>query len=85
MRTVVALIVFAVVLAVLAWESQRLPAAFRRDVRSEMQRSVKPAMVTEADLTPLPQAVRTFLRRAGVLNHPRVRNFHAKFTAEMRG
>ena len=85
MRAVVALVAFAVVLAVLAWQSQRLPAAFRHEVRTEMQRSVEPAMVTETSLAPLPKAVQTYLRRAGALNHPRVRNFHAEFTAEMRG
>lgn len=83
MRTV-ALVVFAVV-AVLAWQSQRLPATFRREVRAELGRSREPATVTEADLAPLPRAVQTYLRRAGVVNHPRVQNFHAEFAAEMRG
>ena len=85
MRAGVALIILAVVLAALAWQSQRLPAAFRREVRVELRRSTQPPLVTEADLAPLPRAVQTYLRRAGVVNHPRVRNFHAEFAAEMRG
>ena len=84
MRAVVALTVFAVVVAVLVWQSQRLPAAFRRDVRAELRPSNQSATVTEADLARLPRSVATYLRRAGVVNHPRVQNFHAKFTAEMR-
>src|SRR5690349_4234510 len=85
MRAVVGFIVFAVVLAVLAWQSQRLPAAFKREVREELRRSGEPATVTEADVASLPRAVQTYLRRAGVVNHSRVRNFYAEFTADMRG
>lgn len=85
MRVVVALIVVAVVVAVLGWQSQRLPAAFKREVRAELRASSPSAMVTDADLATLPHAVATYLRRSGVVNHSRVKNFHAEFAAEMRG
>lgn len=84
MRAIVALIAVAAVIAVLAWQNQRLPTAFRRDVRTELGRFTQPAIVTEADLAPLPRPVQTYLRRAGVVNRPRVRNFHAEFAADMR-
>ncbi len=43
-----------------------------------------PAVVTEADLAPLPTLVSNYLRRAGVVGQPRVVNLRATFQAEMR-
>ena len=40
--------------------------------------------VTEADLAPLPDPVRRYLRRAGVVGQPRVLNFRATFTGRIR-
>ena len=85
MRAAVVLIVFAAGAAIVAWQTQRLPAAFKREVRAELRRPTQPSIVTEADLAPLPRPLQTYLRRAGVVDRPRVRNFHAEFTAQMRG
>lgn len=43
-----------------------------------------PPVISEADLQPLPPAVRTYLRRVGVVGKPHVRSVHAVFKARMR-
>jgi hypothetical protein len=40
--------------------------------------------VTEADLAPLPEPVRRYLRRAGVVGRPQVHDFRATWTGRMR-
>ena len=40
-------------------------------------------VVTEADLAALPPPIRTYLRRAGTVGRPRVRDVEARFTGEM--
>lgn len=40
--------------------------------------------VTEGDLASLPPLLQTYLRRAGVVGRPRVRNFRVRFCGEMR-
>jgi hypothetical protein len=83
---VVAVVAVAVPLVV---RSRKLHSAFEREVRQAIagapatSGSATP-IVSEADLAPLPQPVRRYLRRVGVLNRPRVRNFRAEFIAEMR-
>ncbi len=44
-----------------------------------------PPLVTEVDLAPLPDPVRRWLTRAGVVGRPRVRSFRLTFDAKMRG
>lgn len=41
-------------------------------------------LVTEADLAALPEPVQRYLRRAGVLDRPRVNDFRATFTGRIR-
>jgi hypothetical protein len=79
------IVLVPIVLAALDHRRGSLRATYDRDVREGLA-PVQPApVVTEAELAPLPQLVRTHLRRAGVVGRPRVRNFHARFAAEMRG
>jgi hypothetical protein len=40
--------------------------------------------VTEADLSPLPEPVRRYLRAAGVVGQPRVRNYRLRFRGRIR-
>jgi hypothetical protein len=60
---------------------------FVADVRA-LQSAVSPgpvaAPVTEEDLAPLPPAVQTYLRRAGVVGKARVTSSHVVFKARMR-
>jgi len=60
------------------------PSAYRRAVESQLSSEGSTSLVTEADLSPLPPVVQTYLRRAGVVGQPRVKNFRAHFRGEMR-
>lgn len=60
-------------------------------LRAEFERAVAASRsgppegtVTEADLAPLPDPVRRYLRHAGVVGQPRVHNFAATFSGRIR-
>lgn len=61
-----------------------LPAEFER-----AQALAGPAheteVLTEADLTALPEPVQRYVRRAGVVGQPRVQNFSARWVGRIRG
>jgi len=81
---VVGLVPFA--LSRLDRRASSLRSRYQMDVRSlgAGLGSLTAAPVTEAELTPLPPQVQTFLRRAGVVGRPHVRHFHAVFSGQMR-
>ncbi|HEX2657791.1 MAG TPA: DUF6544 family protein, partial [Polyangia bacterium] len=54
------------------------------DQRLHGSATVPAPVITDADLVPLPPAIATFLRRAGVVGKPRPRSVHAFFRARMR-
>lgn len=60
-----------------------LRAEYERHV-AHVWPSTAPREVTEADLEPLPDPVRRYLRRAGVVGGPRVHDFRATWTGRMR-
>lgn len=49
-------------------------AQFDQDVATGLARPLEAPVVTEADLTPLPEPVQRYLRATGVVGRPRVRN-----------
>jgi len=59
---------------------------YKKDVADGIRRTstMEEALVTEADLQPLPEPVRKYLRYVGVLNNPKVKNVKVVFEAEMR-
>lgn len=59
-------------------------AIYRAQVAKGVESTVALPALTEAELAPLPAAVRTYLRRTGALDSPRARNFRARFAGEMR-
>ena len=59
-------------------------AQFLRDVDSGLSRSVDMPLVVEADLIPLPEAVRRYLRVTHAVGQPRVQNYHIGFTGRIR-
>ncbi|MCU0353271.1 MAG: hypothetical protein MUD08_05955, partial [Cytophagales bacterium] len=63
------------------WTSQRFEAQFRQDVQNHLHRThpFKPDILTEADLQHLPPPVQKYLRYAGVLNKPKVKNVRIVF------
>jgi hypothetical protein len=63
---------------------QSFRAQFDRDVSSGLERSAKAAVVTEVDLTPLPEPVRRYLRATGAVGRPRVMNYRLHFQGRIR-
>ena len=60
-------------------------AQFARDAAAGLSRPIDAPVVTEADLAPLPEPVQRYLRRAGVVGQPRVRNYRLRFRGRIRG
>jgi hypothetical protein len=71
--------------------SGSLRSRYTHDLAREQRRAAAiapaadpPAVVSEADLAPLPPAVQTWLRRAGVVGRPHVRSFAARLRTQFR-
>src|ERR1700674_3844345 len=70
-----------------AWFSQgpqSLRALFERDVVAGLARPLEAPVVSEAYLTFLPAPVQRYLRAAGVVGRPRVRNYRLRFLGRIR-
>jgi hypothetical protein len=61
-----------------------LRAEYLRDVRQAVARPRRPAIVTDADLAPLPPLVQRFLRVSGVVGRPRVWTMSARMHGRIR-
>jgi hypothetical protein len=57
---------------------------YDREVVRGLARVDSEVLVTEQDLSRLPSLLQTYLRRAGVVGRPRVRNFRVRFSGAMR-
>jgi hypothetical protein len=79
--------VLVLVVVVLAWLAQA-PGSYRaqyaRDVAQGLGRAVAMPLLTEADLAPLPDAVRRYVLLSGAVGQPRVQNFRARFHGRIR-
>lgn len=61
-----------------------LRAQYRDAVRERLARAVTPPLLTEADLVPLPEPLRRYLRVTGCLGQPRVHHFEASWRGRIR-
>ncbi len=70
----------------LNWGSLRFENAWRQDVLDNLalSRPLTTEMLTENELTPLPAPVQRYLRYAGVVGKPKVKNMRIVFEGEMR-
>jgi len=59
-------------------------AQFERDVAAGLARPLEAPVVTEADLAPLPEPVRPYLRATGAMGQPKVRNYRLRFGGRIR-
>jgi Family of unknown function (DUF6544) len=59
-------------------------ARYLRDVEAGLSRAVEASLVTEADLTPLPDPVRRYLRVTRTVGQPRVHNYRIRFSGRIR-
>ena len=62
-----------------------LRAEYERDVASRIPGSITPAVIAEQDLVHLPVPVQRYLRVAGVVGQPRIRNFRVRMHGRIRG
>jgi hypothetical protein len=82
--TLVNLIILVV--AVLSLGISNFENSYQQDVRANLKRiKVLPTeMLTEADLKALPEPVQRYLKYAGVVNKPKVKNVRITFNGKMR-
>lgn len=59
---------------------------YYREVTMGLQQTaaISDTLLTESDISPLPEPVRKYLRFAGVVGKPKVRNFRVEFTGQIR-
>lgn len=77
-----------ILVPVLAAALEAGPASFRSRYRAAvaegLSRNAGMPLVSEADLTPLPEPVRKYLRYTGAVGRPRVRSFRAVYEGRFR-
>lgn len=59
-------------------------AQYGRDADAGLARQLEAPIVSDADLAPLPEPVRKYLRLVGVVGQPRVRNYRIRFRGRIR-
>lgn len=79
-----AIALMAVVAGFMAQGPFSLQAEYERDVDRELARVAESELLTEADLAGLPRPVQQYLRAAGVVGQPRVRNLRARMHGRIR-
>jgi len=78
------LVLIAVAVGFLLQGPLSLRGEYDGDVDRALERTAPTARITEADLAPLPEPVRRYLRVSGVVDGPRVRNFHVRMHGRIR-
>jgi len=74
------------VVAILSWGSIRFENSYKNLVKENLLRTniLKTDILTDADLLPLPEPVQRYLKYAGVVNKPKVKNVKVVFDGQMR-
>lgn len=79
------LVLIPMLVAALDLRASSLHSLYRTESRKALVgRGGTAAPIEEADLQPLPEAVRRYLRRVGVVGRPRVKAVRARFSGSMR-
>ena len=78
--------IIILVAAVLIYGTVRFESSYKNDVKENLRRSnaLKMDLLTEPDLILLPDPVQRYLKYAGVLNKPKLRNMRIVFKGQMR-
>ncbi len=78
--------IVVMLVAISAWASQNFEAQFRKDVKINLLQTVPVPhdLLTDTDIQSLPQPVQKYLRYAGVINKPKVKNVRITLDGEMR-
>lgn len=59
-------------------------AQYEEDVRAGVARLVEAPVLTDADVAPLPEPVRRYLRATGMVGRPRIQNYRVRFRGRIR-
>jgi hypothetical protein len=78
--------VIVLLVAIAAWSSQQFEATFVKDVKSHLLKAstIQTDLLTEADIVSLPMPIKKYIRYAGAINKPKVKNMKIVFDGEMR-
>lgn len=78
--------VIILVAAVIGYGTWNFQHKYENEVRAGLQQAavVPNALLTEADLQPLPEPVQKYLRYTGALNKPKVSHFKIEFDGQIR-
>jgi len=78
--------VIIAVAAILSWGTISFEKRFQNDVKENLRRtnSISVELLTDSDLQAIPEPVQRYLRYAGVVNKPKVKNIRIVFEGEMR-
>jgi hypothetical protein len=78
--------IIILIAAIAAWGSSRFENSFRKDVQENFlhNNAMPTELLTEADLQHLPEPVQRYLKYAGVVGKPKVKNVRIVFEGQMR-
>jgi hypothetical protein len=78
--------VIILVVAILSYGTYHFEKSYQNDVKENLQRTniLKTDLLTETDLLHLPESVQHYLRYAGVINKPKLKNARIVFEGQMR-
>jgi Family of unknown function (DUF6544) len=79
-----AVLLFVVAYGLLTEGPWSFHARYLREIEAAMSRARGTPVVTEADLAPLPEPVRRYLRLTRAVGQPRVQNYRIRFTGRIR-
>ena len=79
------LLLVGVVYSFAAHGPRSLRAEYQVAVRDLLIEPITDGLVTEADLEPLPEPVRRYLRATGSVGQPKISNFRARWRGQIRG
>lgn len=78
--------IIILVAAVLSYGSYHFEKSYQKDVKENLQSTnmLKTDLLTETDLQTLPEPVQRYLKYAGVINKPKLKNMRIVFEGQMR-
>ncbi len=78
--------IIILVAAVLSYGSYHFEKSYQKDVKENLQSTnmLKTDLLTETDLQTLPEPVQRYLKYAGIINKPKLKNMRIVFEVQMR-
>lgn len=78
--------VIIAIVVLIGYSSWRFSGFYKSEVKSGLAQTalIPDTLLTEADLLPLPEPVRKYLRYSGAVNQPKVKNFKVEFEGQLR-